>query len=343
MNVLTIIGNGFDLAHDLPTNFNDFVYSNFNVFSKKYSVFSSGDSTWNSTEEKYAKLLLEVMDERNCFDVLEEVDQIIQDYGLNEYGEVDYYNYSSNSFNETYEKIILYINLLKEFEIDFFKYLKTTCGDNRLVKIIPFKKVSKIITRSNKIINFNYTNTIEVVYKKKDVIHIHGSINDNIAIGSGALDDAKTSVVDYEYPTMKHFGKDKHGFAEMMAYYEENSEGNLVEHHFIKRFFDEVSAEISESEEELFELLDEKSKDSLEFRKQTIEILKNEHYDKVYIIGHSLGLADFEVLNAINSDAEVVCYYHGTKDGFDYMTKVERIKEYRWKCELESDVDIFKF
>ncbi len=36
-------------------------------------------------------------------------------------------------------------------------------------------------------------------------------------------------------------------------------------------------------------------------------------------------------------------YYHGTKDDFDYMTKVERIKEYRWKCELESDVDIFKF
>ena len=36
-------------------------------------------------------------------------------------------------------------------------------------------------------------------------------------------------------------------------------------------------------------------------------------------------------------------YYYGTKDDFDYMTKVERIKEYRWKCELESDVDIFKF
>ena len=266
MKILTVIGNGFDKAHELPTNFDEFINYNYSALGKKYDVFKNGSNSWNEVEQMYADLLYETMDERNCFDVLEEV---------------DYYNYSSNSFNETYEKIILYINLLKEFEIDFFKYLKTTCGDNRLVKIIPFKKVSEIITRSNKIINFNYTNTIEVVYKKKDVIHIHGSINDNIAIGSGALDDAKTSVVDYEYPTMKHFSKDQPGFAEMMAYYEENSEGNLVEHHFIKRFFDEVSAEISESEEELFELLDEKSKDSLEFRKQTIEILKNEHYDKV--------------------------------------------------------------
>ncbi len=341
MEILTIIGNGFDKAHNLPTNFDEFINYDYTVLSEKYDIFKNGRNSWNEIEHTYADLLLEAMNERNYFDVLEEVDQIIQNYGLNEYGEVDYYNYSSDAFNETYEKIISYINLLKKFENDFLEYLRITCNDVMLTEIAPFKKVSAIINKSNKIINFNYTNTVEIVYKKKDVIHIHGSINDNIAIGSGALDDAKTSVVDYEYPTMKHFSKDKHGFAEMMGYYEEDMEGNLVERHFLKRFFDEVSAEISENEDKVFALLDEKSKSSLELRKETIETLRKEHYDVVYIIGHSLGFADFEVLNSINPDAKIICYYHGSKDDYDYLTKLKRIKEYEWKCELESDIDIF--
>ena len=195
MKVLTVIGNGFDKAHELPTNFDEFINYNYSALGKKYDIFKNGRNSWNEVEQMYADLLYETMDERNCFDVLDKVDQIIQDYGLNEYGEVDYYNYLSNAFNETYEKIISHINLLKQFENDFLKYLKLTCNDGKLSKISPGKKVSAIINESNKIINFNYTSTVEVVYKRKDVIHIHGSINDSIAIGSGALDDAKLRLL----------------------------------------------------------------------------------------------------------------------------------------------------
>lgn len=41
-----------------------------------------------------------------------------------------------------------------------------------------------------------------------------------------------------------------------------------------------------------------------------IATLSEEHYDRVYIIGHSLGEADNSVFDAINKEAEVVCFYY---------------------------------
>ena len=41
--------------------------------------------------------------------------------------------------------------------------------------------------------------------------------------------------------------------------------------------------------------------------------LKKEKYDEVYVLGHSLGDADFEVLKCINKDAKFYCFYYGDK------------------------------
>ena len=57
-------------------------------------------------------------------------------------------------------------------------------------------------------------------------------------------------------------------------------------------------------------MLDVKSKDSLSYRQEIIEQLQSEHYDRVYIIGHALGEADYAVFDAINKDAEVIYFYH---------------------------------
>ncbi|OYP38051.1 hypothetical protein CG709_05670, partial [Lachnotalea glycerini] len=180
---------------------------------------------------------------------------------------------------------------------------------------------------------------VEVIYGIKDIVHIHGNIDNSIAIGCGTLDEVKESMVDDKYPTIENFGMNKHGFAEMMAYYEEDMEGNLVESHFIKRFFDEVSSVIEENEVRIFTLLDEKSKDSLALRKQIIKDLPKEHYDKVYIIGHSLGEADHAVLEVINKDAIVNCFYHTDKD-YEHMKNT--LGTMNFNFELLSDIDLYK-
>lgn len=339
MKILTIIGNGFDLGHNLPTQFDNFIKSNYNIFSQKYGAFRNENNNWKDVESQYKQLLCEIMRDRKGIDITEEIDNIIQGYGFNEYGEVDYYNYTSEAFMEEYEKIFSFINLLNQFEQDFLEYLKANCCDEQLKAKVIYNKIEEILSASTKIINFNYTNAIEVIYGIKDIVHIHGNIDNSIAIGCGTLDEVKESMIDDKYPTIENFGMNKHGFAEMMAYYEEDMEGNLVENHFIKRFFDEVSSVIEENEVRIFTLLDEKSKDSLALRKQIIKDLPKEHYDKVYIIGHSLGEADHAVLEVINKDAIVNCFYHTDKD-YEHMKNT--LGTMNFNFELLSDIDLYK-
>lgn len=59
--------------------------------------------------------------------------------------------------------------------------------------------------------------------------------------------------------------------------------------------------------------MDKKNKETLPLRKRVKERLKKEKYDEVYVLGHSLGEADFEVLNCINKDAKFYCFYYGDK------------------------------
>lgn len=310
MKTLTVVGNGFDLGHGLPTTFDKFIYSNPDIFVEKYSLFSNGKNSWQDVEKKYGEQLCKILDTRSWVDVTEVVEEILNQYGLNQYGEVDYYNYKSDAFDEEFQIISSRVNLLSEFEHDFQDYLTKTCSCDRLKELSASKNLLEILMRSNRVISFNYTDTIELVYGVDCVDHIHGRLSDQIAIGSGTLDEAKESMIDIEYPTIEKFSKDKHGFTEMMAYYDEDMDGNRVENTFIRRFFDEVVSASEKQESKVFEFLDIKNKDALSSRQNIIRSLRNEKYDQVYIIGHSLGEADYAVFDAIDKSAAVTCFYH---------------------------------
>lgn len=64
MSVLTILGNGLDLAHGLKTKFDDFMETLPIEQQEKYSVFRNKDNSWNCVESKYEELLRTIMDSR---------------------------------------------------------------------------------------------------------------------------------------------------------------------------------------------------------------------------------------------------------------------------------------
>ena len=323
MKTLTIIGNGFDLGHRLPTSFDEFIQSKPSIYPKKYATFRGGDGTWKTVESLYGEQLCDILAERSWHDVTEVVEQIIGDYGLNEYGEVDYWGFSSDAFEDEFQAIQFRVDLLAEFEKDFQQYLRTKCGDDVLAKIATYNNIREVLVSSTRIISFNYTSTIETAYGVSKVDHIHGSVDTFIAIGSGALDNAKESMVDAEYPTIDKFGRDKYGLQELAGYYDYDDEGNRYPKAFIERFFNEVAASATERETEVFKLLDAKNKDALTSRISTIASLGKERYDMVYIIGHSLGDADYSVFDAINKDAKIICFYYseGEKESMENTLK----------------------
>jgi hypothetical protein len=338
---LVVLGNGFDLGHGLLTNFSDFIKTNPTIFEPKYKDLKYGMDSWAEIEINYKKLVNLYVDKLvPTFYVDDEVEDIIRNYGMTEWGEIDYYNYDTSVFQEAIDVISRLVKLLCEFESDFLKYLRLNYSDQMLLhKYKARKGIASIFNGTTDVLTFNYTNMVELLYGVKNVYHIHGNINNKIALGCDIIDRLNDIIVDGEYPSVDSFEKSKYGLQDMMAYYEFDMENNLVPNQFRLRFFNEVLSVALEHEYELRRILEQKSKDFLTSRIRKIEHLKKTHYDEVVIIGHSLAEVDAAVLDAINKDASVACYYLDEKD---YQEKRARIRRYGWKCELKPCSDLYK-
>lgn len=338
MKRLIVIGNGFDIAHNLKTTFDNFVNSS-SIYAEKYSIFKNVQNQWCELEECFKNLIIQKLEEVGSeVDVGEIVEGIIDYYGTDEYGEVPYYEYKSEAFKEEIDAVSKIVLLLIDFEADFLNYLRTLYNDSQIPnQFYPMRNLKKLFDSADRIINFNYTNVVELLYGFHKVDHIHGNINNEILIGCDIFRRIDESAIHTDYPSSKVFGRPKDVLIERMKYYEYDMENNLVERGPVKRLFDNVVTKTQNNEEELNKWLKMKSKDLYEFRKTTIEWLSNEEFDEVYIIGHSLGEADSSVFNAIKSK-QTICYFHDDKD---YKSKVACIRNNCWDIVLKPDTEIF--
>lgn len=167
---LYIIGNGFDIAHGLPTQYWDFrtylehvAYDFLQAFEEHYYIYPnmSDDAKkkllWNELETNLANIDEDIIIE-NATSI--EMDLESGDIGI----EDTLYDY----FTKEYQ----YINKLAV-------YLKRWIRTIKIRDTLP--KVSQINKDNRDLyINFNYTATLEKVYGISDssVIHIHGSLRD---------------------------------------------------------------------------------------------------------------------------------------------------------------------
>ena len=74
MNNVLLIGNGFDLAHGLPTSYNDFLFimKNWNIFCARYKSAKRG-RTLDETDVYYKYLTdVDIVNEKNV-DILGEI------------------------------------------------------------------------------------------------------------------------------------------------------------------------------------------------------------------------------------------------------------------------------
>ena len=337
---LVVIGNGFDLGHGLKTNFNDFIETNKQALENKYKAMKNGGNGWAEIEQNFKKILNERMERVIIpFFVDEALIDIIDNYGVNKYGDVNYYNYENQMFNSIIAEIDSWVGLFCEFEKEFLVYLKTRYSDENIRKILSIKaKIQAILNCANNVLSFNYTNVVEEIYGVKKVLHIHGNINNEIFLGCDTIDKLKDVFVTGEYHTMGSFEKSKYGLQEMMRYYEEDEDHELHPKETYVQFFKEIMERTQDSEIKLRELLQRKSKDSLLCRQKTIETLKKAHYDEVIIIGHSLSEVDESVFYALNKDAKFICYYH---DDEDLRIKQKAIQKFEWHCDLLPSEELY--
>lgn len=174
MSVLYIIGNGFDLYHQLKTRYTDFasylevqnqrILDDFN----KYYYMDSNQELWANFEANLSNLDTEL--------VLDE----LSDYLPGSFGG-DFQDRDRYAFQIEIEMLV--DRLTTEMKSEFKNFIVNACNANS-------NKINniKFIANSN-FISFNYSNTLEKIYKiaREDILYIHGSAfeNDSIILGHG--------------------------------------------------------------------------------------------------------------------------------------------------------------
>lgn len=194
MKKLFLIGNGFDLAHGIPTSYEDF----HDFLKEEYSVEDDDDDDLLIPEsyrlpdggeryddEELVKFLIGIISkaestekwsdvERSLgeLDYSEYLDNWLEDDDDNKDEEVDENESNANALSYAIMRIQYFFNIWIE-SIDISDISKKTDFD-------------KLIDIENDLfLTFNYTETLENLYNVKNVCHIHGEQDTEIYFGHG--------------------------------------------------------------------------------------------------------------------------------------------------------------
>ena len=318
MKKLIIIGNGFDKAHNMRTNYNEFIED---LFTNKYftnpdsyrdiiekcpstiktfkklldymnSYYHSGSNydakfpfhyaAGQNSHPKFANrfielLLIKIIEYRWCDVESAYFEELML------YNELEKQPYNPKLLNDDLEivKKYLSIHLLEEekkaVEKDSYEYFFNILADSE----------------ESLILNFNYTRTVEKLYKdviKCPIIHIHGELEKE------------------ENPMIFGYAANNNDIRKLLSN-NENEYAKNIKKYLYKRTNNELLLK--------------------NFLGSSKNILKNSEMIDVYIFGHSCGLSDNLILNeifihrAINT---IKIFFHETFDKyFDVQVNIDRI------------------
>lgn len=238
-NNLLIIGNGFDLEHDLKTHYTDFFDTiNNNVSSKNEIILNN-----NKYLIKDNNLLLYLIKEykqnklqgNNWIDIeteLKKIISLIEEININNF--IDNMSYYSEDEYTTIKKIqskssYYFKNCLFPFIIgnNYYKYinehynisikilekdlneltnmLRDYLLEQDISNLTKTKDISDIDYKITHVLSFNYTDTFRKIYSDIDddkIDFIHGSLNKNnlvLGINETLTEDTANKIVDTVY------------------------------------------------------------------------------------------------------------------------------------------------
>lgn len=210
MTCLFIIGNGFDIAHGLPTKYQDFqqyLYQNHEIGEPTFSISSktqpNGAEVFNNDE--LVTFLNHIISEVEEGELWSDIETSLGRLSFEDFfDQMSFLVEEENLFRESniYEDAT-YNFLLAAKEIRrFFSEWMNSINTSRVVPIEWFNKLIDI--KKDKFLTFNYTPVLQNVYGANNVEHIHGEQGKETIIGHGIAE----RCFDYfhsgsRYPMMK--------------------------------------------------------------------------------------------------------------------------------------------
>jgi hypothetical protein len=183
MNRLVVVGNGFDLAHNLPTkycNFKGYVRENFEDFYYAICKYIDTDLLWSDFEYSLGNIDMDSL--RN------DTFEFLIDYSDDDWSD----SYHHDSQYET-EKALSFSEKITEL---LSRWLKDTISFDNV-----YPKFKHYFTTSNcMFLSFNYTDTLERIYNipKSEILYIHGKLYGEDAIVCGHNDKYELHMRSFE-------------------------------------------------------------------------------------------------------------------------------------------------
>ena len=286
---LYVIGNGFDLAHKIPSTFNP----DFKNIALKYE--SGYQCFWDlyQTENEDIWSDFENLLGRPDFNVLEE---IFERYAP------DYLSDRESDRDDIINQVSINGNL-KEAVSEF-----ASKADAYLENVNRRESFEKLLDASGYYISFNYTHTLENVYNipKKQVLHIHGEVGkNNLELG---FPEGDFKPEKYKYD-VRQKGKEPYAILDIDDYV------NQIEDYYIATAYRELINKCKTFSKRInVDLL--------------IDFLAKNHVEveTIIVYGHSCAI-DFEYFNFLNKqfpNANWDFFVRGEKQERDVQKLVDK-------------------
>lgn len=310
MSNLFIIGNGFDLAHNLPTKYSDFksfLINNYeaNLYHLHYAegyTDQKGDILYKDRD--VAGVIYNLLEDISNDAEWSEFEKCL---GLLSYDSLSFEitdvfdregDLSHSHTNDNYESIYTdLVGSIKEVPKLFTKWISSV----DIIDVTPIVSFYSLIDQESDIfLTFNYTTTLEDVYEVDNVVHIHGNIltSDNyndIIFGHGE---------DRNYP--------------------EESRYHII----------------NESESSIHEAFRKNTQKIIDYHSYFFSNLKNDNITAIYSHGFSFGSVDMPYIKKICSslDTSNLIWYLDDFSKENHSLHKTIIKS----CGFKGDFDTYK-
>lgn len=233
---LFAIGNGFDLAHKLPTNFNP----DFKEIAEKneqipyfWEIYQSQEiDIWSDFENLLAK------------SDFNELEQIFEGY------EPDYLSDRESDRDAIITQVDLNGNLIPTL----YEFAKQ--AEEKLIKTVAISSNIELFQLEDLFVNFNYTHTLEKVYgvQENRVFHVHGEVGqENLILG---YPNGNFSPEKYHYD-VRQKGRGPYRKIDIREHIEDMLKSEMMDHYTYTSFEGLINKVESFNKEPQIKLLEE--------------------------------------------------------------------------------------